>query len=67
MRPADETIAKNFLAFQLSKIFVEIDLRSTWGEKCNNEDWCKAIFVFGRVEREDQQEQIFSKKYFLVK
>ncbi len=42
-----------------------MDHRSTWGEKCNNEDWCKTIFVFGRVERDDQQEQIFSRKHVL--
>jgi hypothetical protein len=37
------------------------EVRSTWGENCNAQNWCRLIFVVGNVTNKTMQDQILSK------
>ena len=58
-----------FLAFSVviaaqsapSNVKERTEVRTTWGENCNAQTWCRLIFVVGRSANQTLQEQIISK------
>ena len=37
------------------------EVRSTWGQNCNAQTWCRLVFVIGNFQNDTIQDQILSK------
>jgi hypothetical protein len=38
------------------------EVRSTWGENCNAQNWCRLVFVIGNFDNDTMQHLINSKR-----